>query len=153
MPRRSEIPDPAEYNRRTAAEFRANHGQVTGDFEGRPILLLTTTGARSGRHHLTPLVYADDGDRLIVCAAAGGQANHPAWYHNLVANPTVRVEVGDDDFLTEAVVTTGADRAAVFAERCASSPAFDEYQKKAGREIPIISLPRPAPGRAGRPRP
>lgn len=143
MPRRSDVADPAEYNRLTAEEFRANHGQVTGDFEGRPILLLTTTGAKSGRSHVTPLIYADYGDRLIVCAAAGGQPNHPAWYHNIVANPTVRVEVGDDDFRAEAVVTSGEDRAVIFAERCASSPAFNGYQHKAGREIPIIALPRP----------
>ena len=143
MPRRSDVADPGEYNRLTAEEFRANHGQVTGDFEGRPILLLTTAGAKSGRSHVTPLIYADYGDRLIVCAAAGGQPNNPAWYYNIVASPTVRVEVGDEDFLAEAVVTTGEDRAAIFAERCASSPAFNEYQQKAGRKIPIIALSRP----------
>lgn len=143
MPKRSEVPDPLEYNRLTTEEFRANHGQVTGNFEGRPLLLLTTIGAKTGREHVTPLIYADYGDRLIVCAAAGGQPNHPAWYHNIVANPTVRVEVGDEAFRVEAVVTGGEDRAAIFAERCANSPAFNEYQQKAGREIPIIALPRP----------
>lgn len=143
MPKRSEISDPAEYNRLLVEEFRSNHGRVTGDFEGRPILLLGTIGARSGREHVTPLVYADYGDRLIVCAAAGGQPNHPAWYHNIVTNPNVRVEVGDEDFRADAVVTSGQDRAVIFAERCASSPAFNEYQKKAGREIPIIALPHP----------
>jgi deazaflavin-dependent oxidoreductase (nitroreductase family) len=143
MPRRSDVPDPREYNRLTTEEFRANHGQVTGDFEGRSILLLSTTGAKSGHERVTPLIYADYGDRLIVTAAAGGQPKNPGWYHNIVANPTVAVEVGDDRFTVEAIVTTGEDRAAIFAERCASSPAFNDYQQKADREIPIIALPRP----------
>jgi deazaflavin-dependent oxidoreductase (nitroreductase family) len=143
MPKRSEVTDPLEYNRLTAEEFRANHGKVTGDFEGRPILLLTTTGAKSGRERVTPLIYADYADRLIVTAAAGGQPKNPGWYHNIVANPTVRVELGDEVFSVEAVVTSGDDRAAIFAERCASSPAFNEYQQKTNREIPIIALARP----------
>lgn len=72
-----------------------------------------------------------------------GQPNDLAWHYNIVANPTVRVEVGDEDFLAEAVVTTGGDCVAIFAERCASSPAFNEYQQKAGRELPIVAVPRP----------
>lgn len=143
MPRRSEITDPNEYNRLTVEEFRANNGKTFGDFEGRPILLLTTTGAKTGEERVNPLIYADYGDRLIVTAAAGGQPNHPAWYHNIVANPRVRVEVGEEDFVIDAVVTSGEDRAAIFAERCASSPAFNEYQAKTSREIPIIALHRP----------
>jgi deazaflavin-dependent oxidoreductase (nitroreductase family) len=143
MPRRSEVSDAKEYNRLTAEEFRANDGNTLGDFEGRPILLLTTTGAKSGEERVTPLIYADYGDRLIVCAAAGGQEHHPAWYHNIVASPSVRVEVGEDDFRVDAIVTSGADREAIFAERCANSPAFNEYQAKTSREIPIIALPRP----------
>jgi deazaflavin-dependent oxidoreductase (nitroreductase family) len=143
MPKRSEVSDPLEYNRLTAEEFRANHGQTKGDFEGRPILLLSTLGAKTGDERVTPLIYADYGDRLIVTAAAGGQPNNPGWYYNLVANPTVRVEVGDEVFSVDAIVTSGADRAVIFAERCASSPAFNEYQQKTTREIPIIALTRP----------
>jgi deazaflavin-dependent oxidoreductase (nitroreductase family) len=143
MPKRSEVTDPLEYNRLTAEEFRANHGKTLGDFEGRPILLLTTVGAKTGLERITPLIYADYGDRLIVTAAAGGQPNNPGWYHNLVAKPTVRVEVGEEDFRVEAVVTSGDDRAAIFAERCASSPAFNEFQQKTTREIPLIALARP----------
>lgn len=143
MPLRFEVTDALEYNRLTAKEFRANHGETTGDNEGRPILLLTTVGAKSGEERVTPLIYADYGDRLIVCAAAGGQENHPAWYHNIIANPSVRVEVGDDDFRVDAIVTSGADREAIFAERCANSPAFNSFQAKASREIPIIALTRP----------
>lgn len=141
MPRRSEVPDPSEYNRLVAEEFRANHGEVTGDFEGRPILLLTTIGAKTGRERVTPLIYQDYGDRLIVTAAAGGQPNNPDWYHNILANPTVRVEVGNEDFHVEAVVTSGDDRATLFAERCASEPRFNEHQQKTDREIPFIALP------------
>ena len=143
MPRRSEISDPLEYNRLTAEEFRANHGKTLGDFEGRPILLLTTIGAKSGEERVNPLIYADYGERLIVCAAAGGQERNPGWYYNIVANPRVRVEVGDEEFSVDAIVTSGADREAIFAERCANSPAFNEYQAKTAREIPIIALARP----------
>lgn len=143
MPLRSEVSDDLEYNRLTAEEFRANHGMTSGDNEGRPILLLTTIGAKSGEERVTPLIYADYGDRLIVCAAAGGQDNHPAWYHNIVANPSVRVEVGDDDFRVDAIVTSGADREAIFAERCANSVNFNAFQQKTTREIPIIALTRP----------
>ena len=143
MPLRSEITDPKEYNRLTVEEFRANQGKTLGDFEGRPILLLTTIGAKSGEERVTPLIYADYGERLIVTAAAGGQPNHPGWYHNIVSNPQVRVEVGEDDFMVDAIVTGGEDRARIFAERCASSPAFNEYQAKTTREIPIIALTRP----------
>jgi deazaflavin-dependent oxidoreductase (nitroreductase family) len=143
MPRRSEVSDPLEYNRLTAEEFRANGGKTLGDFEGRPILLLTTVGAKSGEERVNPLIYADYGDRLIVTAAAGGQDSHPGWYYNLLANPDVRVEVGEDDFRTAAVITSGADWDAIFAERCASSPAFNEYQAKTKRVIPLIALPRP----------
>ncbi len=143
MPSRSEVSDPQEYNRLTAEEFRANHGKSFGDFEGRPILLLTTIGAKTGQERVNPLIYADYGDRLIVCAADGGADHHPGWYHNIVANPDVRIEVGDDDFRTTAIVTSGADRDEIFAERCANSPAFNGFQAKANRVIPIISFPRP----------
>jgi deazaflavin-dependent oxidoreductase (nitroreductase family) len=143
MPRRDEVSDPLEYNRLTAEEFRANGGKTLGDFEGRPILLLTTVGAKSGTERVNPLIYADYGDRLIVCAAVGGAPANPAWYYNILAEPNVRVEVGEEDFRTTAVVTSGADREAIFAERCANSPAFNQYQGMTTRVIPIIALPRP----------
>jgi deazaflavin-dependent oxidoreductase (nitroreductase family) len=143
MPRRSEVSDPQEYNRLTAEEFRANKGKTVGDFEGRPILLLTTVGAKTGAERVNPLIYADYGDRLIVCAAVGGSDTNPGWYYNILGDPDVRVEVGEDDFRTTAIVTSGTDREAIFAERCANSPAFNQYQAMTKRVIPIISLPRP----------
>jgi deazaflavin-dependent oxidoreductase (nitroreductase family) len=143
MPSRSEVTDPQEYNRLTAEEFRANHGKTLGDFEGRPILLLTTVGAKSGTERVNPLIYVDYGDRVIVCAAVGGADTNPGWYYNILANPDVRVEVGEEDFRTTAVVTSGADRDAIFAERCANSPAFNQFQSMTTRVIPIIAFPRP----------
>ncbi|MBO0691887.1 MAG: nitroreductase family deazaflavin-dependent oxidoreductase, partial [Acidimicrobiaceae bacterium] len=98
MPRRSEINDPLEYNAATIDEFRARGGQVTGDFEGRPVLLLTTTGRRSGVQRTSPLIYTMDGDNYVVTAAAGGAPKHPLWYLNLVTNPHVTVEVGSEAF-------------------------------------------------------
>jgi deazaflavin-dependent oxidoreductase (nitroreductase family) len=80
---------------------------------------------------------------VIVCAAVGGSDTNPGWYYNILADPDVRVEVGEEDFRTTAIVTSGADREAIFAERCANSPAFNQYQGMTKRVIPIIALPRP----------
>ncbi|HVB05145.1 MAG TPA: nitroreductase family deazaflavin-dependent oxidoreductase [Acidimicrobiales bacterium] len=146
MPRRAEIPDPLEYNAATAEEFRANGGRVTGDFEGRPLLLLTTTGARTGAERTSPLIYTMDGDRYVVTAAAGGAPQHPAWYHNLVAEPRVTVEVGSEKFGARAIEPGGEERERLFAERCVATPNFRIYQDKTERRIPIIVLEREAGG-------
>jgi deazaflavin-dependent oxidoreductase (nitroreductase family) len=142
MPRRSEISDPLEYNAATIAEFRAKRGQVTGDFEGRPVLLLTTTGRRSGAQRTCPLIYTMDGDNYIVTAAAGGAPKHPLWYHNLVANPQVTVEVGGEHFEAIALEPQGAERDRLFTQRTAATPNFKVYQDRTDRRIPIIVLER-----------
>ena len=85
---------PTNFNQRNIDEFRANGGRVTGAFADRPLLLLTTTGRKSGKTHTTPVMYLPDGDRLVVFASKGGSPTSPDWYHNLVATPTVTVEVG-----------------------------------------------------------
>jgi deazaflavin-dependent oxidoreductase (nitroreductase family) len=125
------------------ADFRAHGGQVTsGPFAGRPVLLLTTKGAKSGQPRLAPLVYSRDGDHYIIVASKGGAPTHPAWYHNLLANPVVTVEVGGETFEARARVTEGAERDRLFAERAATSPNFAEYQEKTTRVIPVVVLER-----------
>jgi deazaflavin-dependent oxidoreductase (nitroreductase family) len=125
------------------ADFRAHGGQVTsGPFAGRPVLLLTTTGAKSGQPRLAPLVYSRDDDDYIVVASKGGAPSHPAWYHNLLANPVVTVEAAGETFEARARVTEGAERDRLFAERAATSPNFAEYQKKTTRVIPVVVLER-----------
>jgi deazaflavin-dependent oxidoreductase (nitroreductase family) len=125
------------------ADFRAHGGKVTnGPFAGRPVLLLTTTGAKSGQPRLAPLVYSRAGDHYVVVASKGGAPTHPAWYHNLLANPVVTVEVGGETFEARARVTEGAERDRLFAERAAASPNFAEYQNKTTRVIPVVVLER-----------
>src|SRR5882672_8463269 len=105
-----------EFNRNLIDEFRAHDGKVTGIFEGAPLLLLTTTGAKSGRKHTTPLVYQQDGDRIVVFGSKGGAPSHPAWFRNLVAHPNVTVEVpGGETFEARAVVVEGPERDRLFA--------------------------------------
>jgi deazaflavin-dependent oxidoreductase (nitroreductase family) len=142
MPQRADFADGRDYNKAVAEEFRANEGQVTGDFAGRNLLLLTTTGARSGRAHVTPLGYSLDGDRLVVSAAAGGAPHHPDWYHNLVADPIVTVELGAETFQARATVSSGAERQRLGAERARTNPNFVRNQARANREIPLIWLDR-----------
>ena len=142
MPQREDFADGRDYNKAVAEEFRANEGQVTGDFAGRNLLLLTTTGARSGRAHVTPLGYSLDGGRLVVSAAAGGAPNHPDWYHNLVADPIVTVELGTETFQARATVSSGAERQRLGVERAKTNPNFVRNQARANREIPLIWLDR-----------
>ena len=91
-------PDINDFNRGLIEEFRANDGKVSGDFAGSPLLLLTTTGAKSGQERVNPVVYTTDGDRTIVIASKGGAPTNPDWFHNLVANPEVTVEVPGETF-------------------------------------------------------
>ena len=142
MPTREEYPDGREYNEAVAQEFRSNDGAVTGEFAGRNLLLLTTTGARSGKEHMTPLGYSLDGGRIVVSAAAGGAPRHPAWYHNLVANPTVVVEVGPERYEARATPSDGADYERLVEERSRSNPAFGRYQARTTRRIPLVWLDR-----------
>lgn len=131
------------YNAKVVEEFRANGGKVGGGFAKSQVLLLHTTGAKSGQPRLTPLVYLTDGDRLVVIASKGGAATNPAWYHNLVANPKVGVEVGTEQFYATAKVAAEPERTKLFDAMAAKIPAFAEYQKKAApRVIPVIVLTR-----------
>ena len=131
-----------EFNRNLIGEFRANDGKVTGVFAGAPVLLLTTTGARSGRKHTTPLVYQQDGDRIVVFGSKGGAPTHPAWYHNLVANPIVTVELPGETFEAKARTAEGAERERIWSAQKEIMPGFAEYEAKTDRQIPVVVLER-----------
>lgn len=132
----------SEFNDRIIAEFRAHAGKVGPPFEGAPMVLLTTIGAKSGAQLTTPLVYKQEGERVVVFASAAGAPKHPAWYHNLVANPQVIVEVGDERYGAKAEVITGDERYRIYAEQATIMPGFAEYQQKTDRIIPVVALDR-----------
>jgi deazaflavin-dependent oxidoreductase (nitroreductase family) len=135
--------DFATFNRNLIDHFRANAGEIKeGIFKGAPILLLTTKGARSGVTYTTPLVYTRDGDRLVIIASKGGAPTNPSWYHNVVANPTVTIEVGDEKYEANAVVTQGDERDRLFNAQATLMPNFAEYQRKTTRRIPVVALER-----------
>jgi deazaflavin-dependent oxidoreductase (nitroreductase family) len=140
------VQDPRERNRRVIEEFRANGGAVGGQQAGRPLLLLTTTGAKSGKPYTTPVMYLRDGERLAIFATHGGSPTHPDWYHNLVAHPTVTVEIGAERFEARASVTTGEERDALYARQSERYPQFAEYQQRTTRTIPVVILERIAGG-------
>lgn len=132
---------PNDFNAPVIEEFRANNGRVGGWFEGARLLLLTTTGTRSGLRHTTPLGYLPDGgDRILVIASAGGAPRHPAWYHNLVANPVVTVEDGIFAYEAKATVLTGEERDRAFARAVEDDPGWAEYQAKTVRVLPVVAL-------------
>ena len=136
------MPDVNEFNRNLIEEFRANNGKVSGPFEKASLLLLTTTGAKSGRTRTNPVVYTRDGDRLVIIASKGGAPTSPDWYHNLVANPSVTVELPDGKFEAKASVAQGEERDRLFRAQAAVMPAFDEYQQKTARQLPVVILER-----------
>ncbi|HEY3468735.1 MAG TPA: nitroreductase family deazaflavin-dependent oxidoreductase [Amycolatopsis sp.] len=135
--------DMNEFNKQVADEFRANEGKVGGMFADKNVLLLTTTGAKSGQPRLSPLVYTRDGDRYVIAASMGGAPKNPAWYHNLVANPKVTVEVGTEKFeATATVIEDRAERDRLYAGMVAHAEGFADYEKKTTRVIPIVVLER-----------
>ncbi|MEU7788257.1 MULTISPECIES: nitroreductase family deazaflavin-dependent oxidoreductase [unclassified Amycolatopsis] len=135
--------DMNDFNKQVVEEFRANGGKVGNYFEGKNVLLLTTTGAKSGEPRLSPLVYTTDGDRYVVAASMGGAPKNPAWYHNLVANPKVTLEVGTEKFeATATVIADRAERDRLYAGMVAHAEGFAEYETKTDRVIPIVVLER-----------
>ena len=131
-----------DYNRQLIEEFRANRSKSSGPFEGRSLLLLTTTGAKSGQRRTTPMMYVPDGDRLLVIASNAGAPAHPDWYYNLVAHPEVTVEVGTETFDATAVVTRDTERDQLWTSIVDKYPFFTEHQAKITRQIPVIVLSR-----------
>jgi deazaflavin-dependent oxidoreductase (nitroreductase family) len=129
-----------DFNARTIAEFRANHGQVGGGFTGAPLLLLHSVGARSGQTRINPMMYMADGDRYLVFASKGGSDRNPDWYHNLLAQPEARIEVGDDLIAVHAEELHGTERDTTYAEQARRYPGFADYQQKTARVIPVVAL-------------
>lgn len=133
----------SDFNAKIIEEFRAHGGKVGGPFEGAPMVLLTTVGAKSGTQRTTPLVYLPDGDRVVIFASAAGAPTNPAWFHNLVANPSVIVEVGDQRYGATATVVGGDERDRLYAEQVSRMPGFGDYETKASpRVIPVVALER-----------
>ncbi|MGK5672850.1 nitroreductase/quinone reductase family protein [Micromonospora sp. URMC 106] len=137
---------PNDFNQQIIDEFRANSGRVGGPFEGARLILLTTTGARSGAPHTTPVGYLPDEDRILVIASAGGGPKHPDWYHNLLADPSATVEDGVFTYRARAEVLTGAERDEVFARAVEADPGWAAYQAKTSRVIPVLALRQVAGG-------
>jgi deazaflavin-dependent oxidoreductase (nitroreductase family) len=129
-----------DWNARTIAEFRSNHGKVGGDFEGAPLLLLHHTGARSGKLRINPLMYLKDGDRYIIFASKAGADTNPDYYHNLKAHPDIEIEVGDETIKVHAQEITGPERDKLYARQASLYPGFADYQRKTKRIIPVIAL-------------
>ncbi len=137
MPDRTETNN---WNSKIIEEFRTHGGKVGGPFEGRPLLLLTTTGAKSGLQRTTPLVYLADGERLMVFASKGGAPSNPDWYYNLLAHPEVIVEVGREKFAAQASVISGEQRDQLYAQQAEQMQSFATYQAKTTRTIPVVAL-------------
>jgi deazaflavin-dependent oxidoreductase (nitroreductase family) len=133
-----------DHNQRIIDEFRANGGVVTLHPVGASLLLLTTTGAQSGRMHTTPLAYTREGDHYIIIASTGGAPTNPAWYHNLVAHPEVTVEVAHETFQAQASVAEGVERERLYTQMAAQMPLFAEHQRNTTRQIPVVILARVA---------
>lgn len=134
------------FNQQIIDEFHTNAGKVGGFFEGKSLMLLTTTGAKSKQRHTTPVVYLSDGDRLVIFASKAGAPTHPDWYHNIVAHPQVTVEVSNgnalETFEATASVVTGSERDRLYAQQVQVMPQFAEYQEKTSRLIPVVVLER-----------
>lgn len=134
--------NPNDWNKAIIAEFRANGGKVGGQFAGATLLLLHTTGAKSGQERVNPVVYTTDGDQLVVIASKGGAPTNPDWYYNLVANPQVTVEVNTEQFQAEATIPAEPERTRLYNQMATAMPGFAEYQRKTERIIPVVVLTR-----------
>jgi deazaflavin-dependent oxidoreductase (nitroreductase family) len=134
--------DTRSWNDQIIDEFRANEGRVGGPFEGAPLLLLHHVGAKSGTERVTPMMYQAVGDDLAVFASYAGEDVHPAWYHNLLANPDVTAEVGTDTVALRARDLPADERAPIWEKQKADYPGFAGYEQKTSRTIPVVLLER-----------
>ncbi|MGH2864111.1 MAG: nitroreductase family deazaflavin-dependent oxidoreductase [Solirubrobacteraceae bacterium] len=133
-----------DFNTSVVAEFRAHGGRVGGPFEGAPLLLLTSTGAKSGEARTTPVMYLPDEERMVIFASKAGAPTNPAWYHNLLANPSATVEVGTESFQVDASIASGEQREELYRRQAELHPQFADYAQKTTREIPVVVLERRA---------
>ncbi|MHB1987731.1 MAG: nitroreductase family deazaflavin-dependent oxidoreductase [Acidimicrobiales bacterium] len=131
-----------DWNAQIIGEFRANGGKVGGQFEGAPVLLLHTTGAKSGAERVNPVMYLELDARVFVFASKAGAPSNPDWYHNLVANPDVTVELGTEQFSARALPLEEEERIRVYDEQARRYPGFREYQDNTERVIPVVELTR-----------
>ena len=134
-----------DFDERNIAEFRANHGKVGGNFEGAPLVILHTVGAKSGEPRVNIMMYQPDGDRYLIFASKAGADTNPAWYWNLKANPDCRIEVGDDVVDVHATELDRAERDEKYALQAERYPGFADYEAKTSRVIPVIALAPTSP--------
>jgi deazaflavin-dependent oxidoreductase (nitroreductase family) len=132
--------DEKDFNERNIAEFRANHGRVGGNFEGAPLLILHSIGARSRQARTNIMMYLADGDRYLIFASKAGADDNPAWYWNLKANPDTRIEVGDNIVDVHASELERSERDEKYALQAQRYPGFADYERKTSRVIPVVSL-------------
>ncbi len=130
----------SDFNEKVIEEFRENEGKVGGYFEGANLLLLHTTGAKSGLERVNPLMYLPDDHRYIIIASKAGAPSNPDWYYNILANPEVTVEVGTEQLQAQATVADEPERSELYEKMVAVAPGFDEYREKTDRTIPVIIL-------------
>jgi deazaflavin-dependent oxidoreductase (nitroreductase family) len=131
---------PIDFNTAIIEEFRANGGKVGGQFEGAPLLLLHTTGAKSGNDYVHPVMYRKVGDSYAVFASKAGAPTNPDWYHNLKANPSVRAEIGPDTLTLTARVAAGDERNRIWDAQKTEYPGFADYERNSPRQIPVVIL-------------
>ena len=130
----------ADFNTQVINEFRENSGQVGGMFEGMPLLLLHHTGAKSGEDRIAPLAYMEDDGRYAIFASKGGAPENPAWFHNLIANPDTKVELGEQTIEVLASVAESDERDRIYNAQAARLPQFADYEKNTTRKIPVVLL-------------
>jgi len=132
----------SDFNKGIIEEFRANGGVVGGHFEGMKLLLVHTTGAKSGLERINPVAQISDGDRYVIIASKGGAPTNPDWYYNLKANPEVTIEVGTQKFSALAAITDEPERSELFEKMASQYPGFEDYKEKTKRVIPVVTLTR-----------
>ena len=134
------MPDPNDWNAKIIEEFRANGGEVGGNFAGAPLLLLHTTGAKTGRERINPMMYRKVDGGYAVFASKAGAPSNPDWYHNLVANPKVIAEIGTETIPLTARTAGDAEREPIWVAHKAEYPGFQEYESRTTRKIPVVIL-------------
>jgi deazaflavin-dependent oxidoreductase (nitroreductase family) len=132
----------SDWNKAIIEEFRANQGKVGGPFEGATLLLLHTTGAKSGVERINPVMYFADDDRYVIIASKGGADTNPDWYYNLLAQPEVSIEVGTEQFPVTAAVVSEPERTKLYEKMESIRDGFTEYKNKTSRIIPVVTLTR-----------
>ncbi len=131
-----------DWNAQIIKEFRANDGKVGGQFEGAPLLLLHSTGARSGQERINPMMYQGVDSGWAVFASKAGADTNPDWYHNLRANPRAQIEVGTDTVVVLARAAEGEERDVIWSAQKQRFPGFADYERKTSRQIPVVILER-----------